>query len=398
MVVIKEVSAKKIKDSRGDDTIEIKITTDKGKSFSASSPQGKSTGKHEVKLYKKNIEEDIKTIKKISDYFSEEIIENFDDLKRIEDIAKGNLGGNSILALEYSVLKALADKKKKQVWELVYESNKNKTKNFPRLVGNCVGGGSHSEELNGKKPDFQEFLLIPKSKNVKKSHEEIKKAKEKIKFYLKEKDKKFKETKNDENAWMTSLNEKEVLEILNKTEIPCGLDIAASGFYKRKKYLYNNPMLKRTDEEQLGYLDNIIKNFNIFYVEDPFDEEDFENFAKLLGKHPNSLVVGDDLTVTNSKRLKKAIEKKSINALIVKPNQCGSLLEVKEVCRIAKENKIKTIFSHRSGETEETALADLAFGFQADFFKCGTEGDARIKKIERLVEIEKSLKKGIEKL
>ncbi len=393
MVVIKEVSAKKIKDSRGDNTIEIKIKTDKNKTFSASSPQGKSTGKHEVKLYKKTIDDDIKTIKKISDYFSEEVIENFNDLKRIEDIAKGNLGGNSILALEYAVLKALAEKQKKEVWELVYESNNRKTKKFPRLVGNCVGGGSHSEELNGKKPDFQEFLLIPKSKSVKKSHEEIKKAKEKIKYYLKEKDKNFKGTKNDENAWMTSLNEKEVLEILNKTKIPCGLDIAASGFYKRKKYVYNNPMLKRTEEEQLGYLNNIIKNFDIFYVEDPFNEEDFENFAKLLEKNPSSLIVGDDLTVTNSKRLKKAIEKKSINSLIVKPNQCGSLLEVKEVCDLAIKKEIKTIFSHRSGETEETILADLAFGFQADFFKCGTEGDARVKKIERLIEIEKSLKK-----
>ncbi len=392
MVIVKKVGAKKIKDSRGDDTIEVKIKTDKGKTFFASSPQGKSTGKHEVKLYKKTIEDDIKTIKKISDYFSEEIIENFDDLKRIEDIAKGNLGGNSILALEYAVLKALADKKKKQIWEIVYESNKNKTKKFPRLVGNCVGGGTHSEELNGKKPDFQEFLLIPNLKNVEKSHTEIKNAKEKIKYYLKEKDKNFEETKNDENAWKTSLNEKEVLEILRKTKISCGLDIAASGFYKRKKYIYNNPMLKRTPEEQLGYLNNIIKNFNIFYIEDPFDEEDFENFAKILEKNPKSLIVGDDLTVTNSKRLKKAIEKKSINALIVKPNQCGSLLEVKEVCDLAKKNEIKTVFSHRSGETEETALADLAFGFQADFFKCGTEGDARIKKIKRLIEIEESLK------
>jgi len=103
------------------------------------------------------------------------------------------------------------------------------------------------------------------------------------------------------------------------------------------------------------------------------------------------MIVGDDLTVTNCKRLKKAIDMKSINAIIVKPNQCGSLLEVKRVCEMAKENNIKIIFSHRSGETEETILADLAFGFGADFFKCGIEGDSREKKIKRLIEIEKSL-------
>ena len=102
--------------------------------------------------------------------------------------------------------------------------------------------------------------------------------------------------------------------------------------------------------------------------------------------------MGDDLTVTNSKRLKKAIEMKAINAIIIKPNQCGSLLEVKKVAELAKENGIKIVFSHRSGETEETILADLAFGFQADFFKCGIEGDIRELKIKRLIEIEKGLK------
>ena len=151
-------------------------------------------------------------------------------------------------------------------------------------------------------------------------------------------------------------------------------------------------MLKRDETEQLGYLSNLIKNYNLLYIEDPFHEEDFENFAKLLKKFPDSLIVGDDLTVTNSKRLQKAIEMKSINAIIVKPNQCGSLIEVKKVCEMAKENNIKIVFSHRSGETTENILADLAFGFQADFFKCGITGKEREAKIKRLIEIERGLK------
>ena len=130
----------------------------------------------------------------------------------------------------------------------------------------------------------------------------------------------------------------------------------------------------------------------MLYIEDPFDEDDFESHAKLLKKFPNSLIVGDDLIVTSSKRLQKAIDLNAVNAIIVKPNQCGSLLEVKRVVELAKANNIKLVFSHRSGETDETILADLAFGFQADFSKCGTEGDIRVKKIERLIEIEKSLK------
>ena len=220
-------------------------------------------------------------------------------------------------------------------------------------------------------------MLIPKSKSVKESFETNKKAKKEIERILKQVDKKFNGKKNDENAWMTSLNEKEVLDVLTKLKIPLGLDVAASSFYKRKNYQYKNPLLRRTADEQLGYLSNLIKNFNLFYIEDAFEENDFESFAKLLKKFGSSLIVGDDLIVTNPERVEKAIEMKSINAVIVKPNQIGSLLEVKKVCELAKKNNIKIVFSHRSGETEEDILADLAFGFQADFFKCGIDGGER---------------------
>ena len=384
-MIIKSVSAKVVLDSRKEKTIEVSIKTNVGK-FSASSPNGKSKGKHEAKSYKKDLDLDIKTLGKLSDYFIDDVIEKFEDLRRIEDIVKGQVGANTLFALESAALKALAKEKKKQVWQLI----DSKSKSLPRLVGNCIGGGKHSNLE--RKPDFQEFLLIPNSKSVKKSFEINKKAKKDTEILLEKSDKKFEGKMNDENAWGTSLNEKEVLDVLKNLKLPLGVDIASSSFYKRKKYKYENPLLQRTEEEQLGYLTNLIKNTNLFYIEDPFYEEDFEGFARLLKKFPKSLIVCDDLTVTNSKRLEKAIEMKSINAIIVKPNQCGSLLEVKEVCELAKKNKIKIIFSHRSGETEETILADLAFGFQADFFKCGIEGDVREKKILRLIEIEESIK------
>ncbi|MEK6757885.1 MAG: enolase C-terminal domain-like protein [Nanoarchaeota archaeon] len=385
-MIIKGVSAKAILDSRKEKTVQVSIKTNVG-DFSASSPSGKSTGKYEVKIYKKNLGEDIKSLKKFDDYFSDEIIEKFDDLRRIEDIVEGHIGGNTLLALESCVLKALAKEQKKQIWELINP----KAKHSPRLVGNCVGGGKHSE-LGGKRPDFQEFLLVPNKKSVKENWEVNKNSKKQTEQFLKEKEKNFKNKKNDEDAWMTELNEKEIFDLLGELNLPLGVDIAASSFYKRKKYHYLNPKLDRIDEEQLGYLSNLIKNFNLFYVEDPFDEEDFESFSKLTKKFPNSLIVGDDLTVTNSERFDKAITMKSINAIIVKPNQCGSLLEVKRVCEMAKKNNIKIVFSHRSGETTETILADLAFGFEADFFKCGITGKEREAKIERLIEIENHLR------
>ena len=387
-MIIKGASAKEVLDSRKEKTILISIKTNVGE-FSVSAPNGKSKGKHEKRPYKKSLEEDIKTIKKFSDYFSEEIMEKFDDLRRIEDIVDGHIGANTLFALESAILKAMAKEQKKQIWQLI-NSDAKKPK-LPRLVGNCIGGGRHSKEINGKRPDFQEFLLIPNLKSVKKIFGINKKAKKEAEEILKRVDEKFDGKKNEEDAWMTSLNERQVLDVLKKLKLPLGLDVAASSFYKRKKYNYYNPMLKRTEQEQLGYLTNLIKNFNLFYIEDGFEEEDFESFAKLLKKFPDRLIVGDDLTVTNTKRFEKAIKMKSINAIIVKPNQCGSLLEVKRVCELAKENNIKIIFSHRSGETEESILADLAFGFGADFFKVGITGKEREVKIKRLIEIENSL-------
>jgi len=387
MVVLKTVSAKKILDSRRENTIKISITTDFGK-FSASSPNGKSKGKFEAKPYKKSLDEDINAIKSLRDYFSKDVLEKFEDLRRIEDIVKNSVGANTLFALESAVLKALSKEKKKEIWQLI---NPN-AKKFPRLVGNCVGGGLHSELLEGKRPDFQEFHLIPNGRNVKVSFEKNLKSKKSVGLSLKEADKNFNFTRNDENAWRTSLNEKEVLEVLRKVNSPRGIDVAASSFYKRKKYHYQNPKLDRTIDEQIFYVSNLIENFNIQFIEDPFDEEDFESFSKLLKRFPDRLIVGDDLTVTNKKRLKKAIELKSINAIIIKPNQTGSLLDVQEVCNLAKENQLKLVFSHRSGETEESILADLCFGFGGDFFKSGITGKVREVKIKRLIQIQKSLK------
>lgn len=386
MVVVKTVSAKEIFDSRKEKTIKVFIKTNIGE-FSASAPMGKSRGKHEAEPYKVNIEEDIKKLKDLSNYFSKEIIEKFDDLRRIEDIVDRHLGANTTSAFESAILKALAKEQGKQVWELI---NPNARK-FPRLVGNCIGGGKHSE-VNGKKPDFQEFLLIPDTENIEKAFNIMKQDKEKAESILKRKDKEFNSKRNDENAWITSLMDKEVFEILGELEVPIGTDLASSTFFRRKKYVYSNPIFKRTQEEQFNYISNMISKYHLFYIEDPFDEEDFEGFAKLLKKFHNALIVGDDLTVTNYKRVEKAIKEKSINGLIIKPNQNGSLIKVKEVCELAKRNNIKLVFSHRSGETEENILADLAFGFGADFLKSGITGKVREAKIKRLIEIQKNLK------
>ena len=212
MVIIKKVGAKSILDSRNEKTILVTIKTNND-TFSASAPTGKSTGKHEAKTYKKSLEDEIKVVKSFSSYFSSENIEGFDDLRRIEDIADGHLGGNTVFALESATLKALAKERKKEIWELI---NFN-AKKFPRLVGNCIGGGKHSSQ--NKKPDFQEFLLIPNEKSVEESWELNKKIKKETEVLLKKADEDFQSKKNDENAWETRLNEKEILEILKNFKV-----------------------------------------------------------------------------------------------------------------------------------------------------------------------------------
>ena len=162
-MIIKSVDAKTIYDSRKEKTIEVNIQTNIG-NFSASAPNGKSKGKKEAKSYKESLEGDILTLKKFKDYFSEEKLDSFKDLRRVEDILDRHIGANTLFALESAILKAIAKEQKKEIWELINPL----AKKMPRLVGNCIGGGMHSSV--NKKPDFQEFLLIPSLKTIKENY------------------------------------------------------------------------------------------------------------------------------------------------------------------------------------------------------------------------------------
>jgi len=374
---LKEVRARKIKDSRGEPTIEISI----GKS-TASSPSGKSTGKYETPSFRKSFDWNIKYLNK--ERFDIPI-NSFDDLKKLEFSIKKKLklddakqfGANALFALECAILKSLAAEQKKELWQIINP----RAKKFPLPVGNAVGGGLHSH--NKEAPTFQEFLIIPQSKSPKQNFILMKNIHANLKSKVKV------GSKNDEGAWQTSLNNEEILEVLSKFKgIRIGIDAAASAFHKNSEYIYKNKTLNR--QTQIHYINALIKKYDLLYCEDPLDEEDFMGFRKI--KHSsNNLVVGDDLTATHISRLKKAIRLKAINAMIVKPNQNGSLVELKEVMAVCKKNNIETIISHRSGETMDNALADLAFGFGADFIKCGIATKWREAKLKRLIEIEKTI-------
>jgi len=368
-MIIKSISISTIKDSRKDKTIEVNVNGSR-----ASSPSGKSTGKYETSCYRKTLFDDITKIKSAKLIGLE--INSFSDLKKIEKVLRKKLGANSLFALESAILKALAKSQKKELWQII--NLKLKSPKLPIPLGNAVGGGLHSH--NKCPPTFQEFLIIPNKKkgNVKFMSRVHSKLKRKVKA----------RGMNDEGAWETDLNSEQILSILSKIpRIRIGVDIAASSFYKNGNYNYtNNKVLNR--EAQIHYINSLIKDYNLLYVEDPLDEEDFSGFSKINKK---ALVTADDLTATQIFRTKKAIKSKSMNAMIIKPNQNGSLLDLAEIFALCKKNKIKTILSHRSGETLDSALADYAVGFQADYIKTGIKTKWREVKLKRLIQIEKSI-------
>ena len=389
---IKEVKAKAVKDSRGEKTISIIVKTKKGK-FVTSAPEGKSKGEYEVKSYSKSLEGDINFINNIDvSEINELDIEKFEDLGLVEKFLGDNIGGNSLFAIEACLLKALARENGIDLWKFILGNGKIK---FPRPVGNCVGGGMHSRGEK-KKPDFQEFLFISDGQSFSGSVKLNEITHKMIGRELKS------SKKEDEGAWKTELSNEEVLGIMKEIQkkikekynqrIDIGIDIAASSFYKDGFYVYKNFHKELDRNSQIKYIAKIIKKYDLFYIEDGIEENDFEGFAELgfeAGK--SCLIVGDDLTTTNPGRFEKAIRLRSINAIIVKPNQIGSLLKVKKVIDNAKNAGIKTVISHRSGETNDDTIADLCVGFQCDFIKTGVYGSERKVKLKRLIEIEKKV-------
>jgi enolase len=392
----KKIDAKVILDSRGEKTIEVSCIS-KNKILKASSPSGKSTGSNEKKPYVNSLEKDILVIKNLSESIEEIEINNIDDLENIEELISGKIGANSLFALECVLLKSLANENQMELWEIL----NSKAKTIPHPIGNCIGGGLHSKTSSGKKPDFQEFLFIPKTNKFEYDVMLLKRVHNLCSVFLDLKKSNYK--LNDENAWTTALDNEEVLSLVSdikskieeetKQEVQIGVDFASSSFYKKdfKTYMLKNPLKHISKEKYQNYINELIKKYKIYYNEDVLEEENFDGFSELLNQNPNSLIVGDDLTVSNSKRLLDAIRKKSINAIIVKPNQVGSLLEIKNVVNIAKNFDIKIIFSHRSGETLDNAIADLAFAFEADYVKFGVFGKERECKLKRLIEIERDL-------
>ncbi len=380
---IKKLVAREIKDSRGNPTIEITVN----RKFSASCPSGASTGKNEVAAFPVGGPPvAVSFLNKFKD-FEGLNFEKFEDLSQVEYLLR-NVGANSIVALQLAILKALSDD---NIWQFL-----NARANYlPIPLGNCVGGGIHTKFSAS---DFQEFLLLPRAKVL---HDAIF-ANNYIYNYVSKKI--GTKLKTDEGAWAPYMDAGSVLQVLRDAsdfaydevgvKVDLGLDVAASQMwhgmmYSYKFYSKTTKARKLSRTEHIAFLSDLIKEFDLRYVEDPVQEDDFDGFKSFL-IHSNLLVCGDDLVCTNIERLKKAVGK--INAVIIKPNQIGSLVKAKEVVDFAKANDITPVISHRSGETMDTWLSHLAVGWQIPIIKCGIFGKERVVKLKELKKIQEQIK------
>ena len=364
-----KIFARKILNSRNQETIEINYN-----GFTTSATLGISTGKYEAKPFLKKIDEEIKDFNKKANDLAKFNVNKFEDFEKIENYLR-RFGANTIIALELAILRSNNYK--------FFNGNR-----LPKPLGNCVGGGLH---FKGKSTLIQEFLVIDNNKNnfVDKAFNNMK-AHRLIHEMLEKEDKHFIKKLNDEGAWVTSLDDEKVLnlmrEVCNKLKLDLGMDVASSHFYNGQFYVYNNK--KFSKNEQIKWIKKLIDNYDLCYVEDPLHEDDFSGFKEL--NNGNCLICGDDLIATNLERLKKAIKEKSINCVIIKPNQIGSIIEVKKVVELAKENNITTVISHRSGETMDNSISHLAVKLEIPIIKCGIFGKERESKIKELIKIEKS--------
>lgn len=414
MPKIKYIKAEEILDSRGNPTLQTTCTLEGGFSAAASVPSGASTGAHEAHELRDNDPQRydgkgvLKAIENVNTtiaqyvYGKEFTQENLDQtLLNLDGTQnKEALGANAILSVSLSFARACAQEKNVELYEYIasmfLDNAKQKSLSLPQPAFNVINGGKHSDSGI----PFQEFMLIPvEFKNIKEKIQVAKNITETLKKILTEKG--YSTAMGDEGGFAPKLiSNEEALDILmeaieasgySSNQVKIGIDSAATSFFKDGKYILNDQILNT--EKMLNLYEVLANTYPIVSIEDGLQEEDFVGFTELnkrLGGKMN--IVGDDLTVTNVPLLQKAIEQKSINTVLIKLNQIGTLTETLNAMKMAKENGIKTFVSHRSGETLDTFIADLAVGTNADFIKAGAPTkEERLAKYNRLIEIENIL-------
>ena len=407
---IKNIIGREILDSRGNPTVEVDVILDNGVMGRASVPSGASTGEREA-LEMRDKDKNrfngkgvLNAVNNVNTILRDNLIgmdvtkQKEIDYKMLEldgTKTKSRIGANAILGVSMACLKAAAKASGKELYEYVGDG-----RSLPVPMMNIINGGAHADNSL----DFQEYMIIPQRDTI---HERVRVGAEvfhSLKNVLKEKG--YATSVGDEGGFAPNLKtNKEGFELITEAvkragyepgvDVCYAIDVAASEFYSDGKYnLVGEGKVLSTDE-LIKYYEDLVNTYPIISIEDPVDENDWEGFSKvteLLGDRIQ--LVGDDLFVTNKECLQKGIDNKAGNAILLKVNQIGTITETLETIELAKAHNYKTIISHRSGETEDTTIADLAVGLNLGQIKTGSMSRTdRICKYNQLMRIEEELSK-----
>lgn len=418
MAKIKQISAREILNAKGHPTIETSVILTDGATGIASSPTGTSVGKYEAveirdKDEKKfqglsvqnailNIEEIITpSLLGMDATRQQEIDKKMIDLDGTHN--KARLGANATLSVSMAIAKAAARSSVLPLFLYLREflKRENMPLKIPTPAFNVINGGQHAQ---GSTLDFQEFLIIPATS---KSYEEALTMGTNVYFALM----KNLQTSNlstlvaDEGGFSPKLaTNQDALLLLKQTiesanlrigfDVFLGLDAAANNLFIEHKYHIKDKTIAMTAKDLISFYETLNKDYHFLYLEDGLSEDDWEGWAELCVRlSKQTLIVGDDLTVTNPFRLQTALDKKTITGIVIKPNQIGTVIEALAVVEMAKQAGLKIIISHRSGETNDDFIADFAVAASADYVKFGSpvRGE-RVAKYNRLLQIERQIK------
>ncbi len=394
MSIIKSVKGRQVFDSRGNPTVEAEVVLQDGTIGNSIVPSGASTGRYEAhELRDKNKDYLNKSVfdavNNINNKISKILINKSSlNQSEIDNILinldgtenKSNIGANSILSVSVANLKAAAKFSKKEIYEFI--NNEKKPKCMPYPLMNIINGGAHANNSL----EIQEFMIRPDgAKNFKECMQMSFLVIQNLKKNLE--NKKISTSVGDEGGFAPSLgSDEEAIEVIINS-------ISASGFNPGKdiSICLDVAANELKNPKNIEYFLELVKKYPISSIEDPFSEDEWDNWRDLTQKIKVQ-IVGDDLFVTNKKRLKKGIKEKSANSILIKPNQIGTVSETLETIKLAKENNFKTIISHRSGDSEDTFIADLAVATNSSQIKTGSLARSeRVAKYNRLLRIEEKL-------
>ncbi len=409
MPLISSLKGRIVYNSRGSKSIEIDVISDNKFLGRACAPSGASVGSHEVPSFLDNDPE--LTLRTFNSNISKFIGVESSNPKTITEILRsidnsGNfskIGGSVAYGLSIAAAASASLSLNMPLFEML---NRKGPFRFPYPLGNVVGGGSHAGPGT---PDIQEVLVCPiGAKNIMEAlqmnfniHKEVRVLLEKI-------DNRFTYGRGDEGAWAPNLNNDQAVSVVAEAiensglklgkEVGLGIDFASSSLWDSKKnhYNYARQGLVRNTEEQIDFVEDLIKNYHLIYAEDPVHEDDFESMARITEKNKNCLVTGDDMLVTNAQRVIEASKYGACSGAILKVNQAGTLNDALDFAESCTKNNIKIITSHRSGESVDAHIAHIALATSSKMIKTGVVGGERVSKLNELLRLsEYDLIKGM---